>query len=230
MHGHHHHRNSGSDSSLERLEPARRLASGFVQLEHQYLDMGRIGRACKTKRLLGQQFSFVFSFHRQQELNPTNYSREFPTPTATWDKNLWPFCRFEKIDQASLGLSKQYLDKGIEEPFVKAYHEYQVNLAVLFGASIATATAEMAEVLDFEMKLANVSLSFGEEKVIKRWTSIFNLFHFPSCFTANLGQGLRASAPGRYPWALAKFSCRPTAADFQIAISRKKINSFSKFI
>jgi hypothetical protein len=64
-----------------------------------------------------------------------------------------------KIDQASLGLSREYLTdiRGINEPFVAAYHAYQVDLAVMFEADRARAETEMRAVLDFEIALAEVS-------------------------------------------------------------------------
>lgn len=63
---------------------------------------------------------------------------------------------FSQIDQASLGLSREYLIKNVEEPFVQAYHNYQVDLAVMFGADRALAEIEMKEALDFEIELAEV--------------------------------------------------------------------------
>lgn len=44
-----------------------------------------------------------------------------------------------------------------EEPFVAAYRDYQVDLAVLFGANRATAVTEMGQVLEFEFELAEVT-------------------------------------------------------------------------
>jgi neprilysin len=64
-----------------------------------------------------------------------------------------------QIDQASLGLSREYLIKKLEEPFVKAYLDYQVDLAVLFGgatADRARALTEMTAALEFEIELAEV--------------------------------------------------------------------------
>lgn len=63
---------------------------------------------------------------------------------------------FFQIDQAALGLSREYLIKGMENPIVKAYHSYQVDMAVLYGADRSRAEKEMKEVLEFEFALANV--------------------------------------------------------------------------
>jgi hypothetical protein len=61
-----------------------------------------------------------------------------------------------QIDQASLGLSREYLIKKLEEPFVAAYHRYQIDLAVLFKATPANAELDMKAALDFEIELAEV--------------------------------------------------------------------------
>lgn len=63
------------------------------------------------------------------------------------------------VDQPSLGLSREFLIRGDNDSLVQAYHNFQVDLAVLFGAEKNDAEVEMRDVLDFEMKLANVSYS-----------------------------------------------------------------------
>jgi membrane metallo-endopeptidase-like protein 1 len=62
-----------------------------------------------------------------------------------------------QIDQAALGLSREYLIQGVDNKIVQAYHKYQVDMAVLYGADRTRAEKEMREVLDFEFALANVS-------------------------------------------------------------------------
>lgn len=61
-----------------------------------------------------------------------------------------------QIDQASLGLNREYLVKGLDEKIVGAYFRYMVDIAVLFGAERERATKELRNSLDFEMALANV--------------------------------------------------------------------------
>jgi hypothetical protein len=56
-----------------------------------------------------------------------------------------------------LGISREFLIKGREDKLVQAYHSYQVDMAVLYGADKEDAEKEMGEVLDFEINLANVS-------------------------------------------------------------------------
>lgn len=45
---------------------------------------------------------------------------------------------------------------NMTEPFVQAYHDYQVDLAEQFGANRTLAEVEMMEALNFEIALANV--------------------------------------------------------------------------
>lgn len=51
--------------------------------------------------------------------------------------------------------------KGLNETLVKAYYEYMVDLAVLFGAKRDAAETELLQSLEFEMALANVSQHFA---------------------------------------------------------------------
>lgn len=46
--------------------------------------------------------------------------------------------------------------KGLEDKIVKAYFEYMVDVAVIFGADKTKALSELRESLDFEIALANV--------------------------------------------------------------------------
>lgn len=65
---------------------------------------------------------------------------------------------FVQLDQASLSLSREYLVKGMEEKLVAALYSYMVDIAVLFGADRDRAQKELKESLEFEIKLANVSV------------------------------------------------------------------------
>lgn len=62
-----------------------------------------------------------------------------------------------QLDQTSLGLAQGFLRNGFEEKNVKAYYEYMVDFATLFGANSERAKNELKESLDFEVKLAKVS-------------------------------------------------------------------------
>lgn len=64
-----------------------------------------------------------------------------------------------QIDQSALGLSREYLTKGLSDKIVKAYYEYMVDMAVIYGADRSRAERELMDSLNFEMALANVSNS-----------------------------------------------------------------------
>lgn len=64
---------------------------------------------------------------------------------------------FFQLDQSALGLSREYLVKGKEDKIVKAYYEYMVDLAVIYGAERPRAEKELNDSLNFEIALANVS-------------------------------------------------------------------------
>lgn len=63
-----------------------------------------------------------------------------------------------QIDQPSFGLSREFLIKGIEDKIVKAYYDYMVDTAVIYGADRAVAETELLEALNFEIALANVRM------------------------------------------------------------------------
>lgn len=64
--------------------------------------------------------------------------------------------RIIDVDQTSLGMSREYLIKGINDTVVQAYFSYMVDMAVLYGAEKTKAQSEMRESLEFEFALANV--------------------------------------------------------------------------
>lgn len=69
------------------------------------------------------------------------------------------FCILQ-IDQSSFGLSREFLIKGVEDKIVKAYYEYMVDTAVIYGADKKVAEVELLEALEFEIALANVRICF----------------------------------------------------------------------
>ncbi|XP_044750361.1 neprilysin-2 isoform X2 [Coccinella septempunctata] len=66
--------------------------------------------------------------------------------------------RIIDLDQASFGLRREFLTRGLSDKLVKAYFDYMVDIAVLFGAERPRALKELEQSLDFEIKLANISL------------------------------------------------------------------------
>lgn len=65
--------------------------------------------------------------------------------------------RMIDIDQSAIGLSREYLVKGLNDTLVLAYYDYMVDIAVIFGANRDVAIKELGESLQFEMDLANIS-------------------------------------------------------------------------
>ena len=84
------------------------------------------------------------------------------------------------FDQASLGLSKEYFDKGLEEPEVKAYFQYMIDVAVLLGAEEKTAKEELQKVLNFEMRLASISAPKTERRNKTKLYNPTTLGEFPT--------------------------------------------------
>jgi len=72
--------------------------------------------------------------------------------------------RIIEIDQPGLGLSREYLIKGINDTDVQAYYNYMVQTAVFLGASEEVAQVEMKEALELELKLAEMSLPREERR------------------------------------------------------------------
>jgi membrane metallo-endopeptidase-like protein 1 len=56
-------------------------------------------------------------------------------------------------------LSREYLVKGVNDRIVKAYYEYMVDIAEMFGADRSAASEQLLESLKFEIRLANVKLT-----------------------------------------------------------------------
>ena len=62
------------------------------------------------------------------------------------------------LDQPSLGLDREFLVKGLEEPYVQHYFSYMKSAAKLMGAPQNDRTEkELRDALLFEIELANIS-------------------------------------------------------------------------
>lgn len=72
--------------------------------------------------------------------------------------------RIMEIDQASLGLDREYLTKGFDDKDVQAYYRYMVDAAVYFGADNDVAKTEMKDALLFEIDLANLTMKREERR------------------------------------------------------------------
>ena len=65
-----------------------------------------------------------------------------------------------QLDQMQLGLpSRDYFIYEESERDLEAYHNYMTDVAVILGANRTDATLQLWEVIEFEKKLANVSIS-----------------------------------------------------------------------
>lgn len=61
-----------------------------------------------------------------------------------------------QINRSQFGLSRKFLLQGMENAFVKAYYDFMVDAAVIFGANRTSAEIEFLDVLQFEIELAKV--------------------------------------------------------------------------
>lgn len=80
--------------------------------------------------------------------------------------------RYIQLDQASLGLSRDFILQGRDSKFVKGYFQYMIDVAVELGSQKVTAERELRESLDFEIELAKISLSKEDRRNI---TMLYNV-------------------------------------------------------
>ena len=88
------------------------------------------------------------------------FSSDFSV-TADLKNSSW---RVLDLDQPTLGISREYLVAGLQHREVAAYLSYMVDIATMLGADRQQAEVEMLEVVQFEMELANISLSREERR------------------------------------------------------------------
>lgn len=109
-----------------------------------------------------------------------NLTKTWPVLTGdSWDENQWNATEYHRysvdffidtdvkntsrrslyIGGPNLALSRDMLIRGFADNNVRAYHQYMVSVATYFGANITKAEEDFANVLLFEMLLANVSLT-----------------------------------------------------------------------
>lgn len=61
-----------------------------------------------------------------------------------------------KVDSGYFGVDQGYLRNGMDDPIIKAYYQFMVEVAVIFGANKTYAENELRESLKFEITLAKV--------------------------------------------------------------------------
>ncbi|XP_031638615.1 neprilysin-2-like [Contarinia nasturtii] len=66
------------------------------------------------------------------------------------------------VSQPSFGISQKFLLRGMEDTNVKAYYDFMVDVAVIFGANKRNAEIELLDALQFEIELAKISLPAEE--------------------------------------------------------------------
>lgn len=99
------------------------------------------------------------------------------------------FIANKQFDEPTLGLSREFILRGLNDSVVQAYYDYMVDTAVIFGADREIAKKDSLDVLEFETKLANVSeivMNFASW-VVNRilFVFYFNIFRSISDFHAN---------------------------------------------
>jgi predicted metalloendopeptidase len=76
--------------------------------------------------------------------------------------------RILDLDQPGLGMAREYLMKGLEDPDVQAYQEYMKDVALLLGADPATVEQEIKKTIEFEIQLAHITLPREERRDASR--------------------------------------------------------------
>lgn len=66
-------------------------------------------------------------------------------------------CTFQFDDPDDLGMPRQVLKKGFNDPKVQEYYNLMVEVAELFGANRSQAEQELKASLEFEIELAKVN-------------------------------------------------------------------------
>ena len=59
---------------------------------------------------------------------------------------------------------KEFWEKGLNDPIIKAYYQLMIDIAVYLGAKEKDAREEMKQVMVFEMKLAMIKLPRDQKR------------------------------------------------------------------
>ena len=102
-----------------------------------------------------KDFKWYEQMYRHRDLGfSVDYLYDFSVSTDLKNSS-W---RTMDLDQPSLGMSREYLMKGLEDADIQAYFTYMKDVAMLLGASQEQAEEQMLEVIKFEIDVANISL------------------------------------------------------------------------
>ncbi|KAG8304596.1 NEDD8 protease nep2 [Homalodisca vitripennis] len=83
--------------------------------------------------------------------------------------------RVIKIDQAGLGLPREFLVKGLSDPIVQAYYSYMVDIAEMYGADRRLAQVKLNESLMFEIELAKITVPREQRRDFERMYNPYGL-------------------------------------------------------
>ncbi|KAG8255611.1 NEDD8 protease nep2 [Homalodisca vitripennis] len=83
--------------------------------------------------------------------------------------------RVIKIDQAGLGLPREFLVKGLNDPIVQAYYSYMVDIAEMYGADRRLAQVKLNESLMFEIELAKITVPREQRRDFERMYNPYGL-------------------------------------------------------
>jgi len=123
------------------------------------------------------QFKWYELVWRFRELGySVDYLLDFSV-TADLKNSSW---RVLDIDQPALGLSREYLLKGLQDVQVGAYYSYMIEVATMLGAPKDQAELQMLEVLMFETQLANISLPREQRRDSSRLYNPMTIKDLPS--------------------------------------------------
>ena len=109
----------------------------------------------------GDNFKWYTQMYKHREHGfSVDYMYDFSVSTDLKNSS-W---RAMSLDQPGMGMSREYLMKGLEDSDVQAYFTYMKDVAMLLGAAQDQADTEMLEVIKFEMNVANISLPREERR------------------------------------------------------------------
>ncbi|XP_046660592.1 neprilysin-2-like isoform X1 [Homalodisca vitripennis] len=83
--------------------------------------------------------------------------------------------RVIEIDQAGLGLPREFLVKGLSDPIVQAYYSYMVDIAEMYGADRRLAQVKLNESLMFEIELAKITVPREQRRDFERMYNPYGL-------------------------------------------------------
>ncbi|XP_014256821.1 neprilysin-2-like isoform X1 [Cimex lectularius] len=100
---------------------------------------------------------------------------EFLVRFGVSEDPFYPNVMIPKLDQPSLGVDREYMVEGEENPVVKSYYNYMVEVAVLLKGDLLRAENEMLQSLQFEIELAKLSHPRRERMNYKKMYKVMTI-------------------------------------------------------